>query len=98
MISIISFAYIILAICLVCLTFFVRRNIKVLYVHLKLIINLSCHKKSDGQSLIADITIGLVLGTVVGVGVLSVLNNETSLHLDKTPSKLEVFTNINKSF
>ena len=62
-----------------------------------LITNLSCHQKSDGQSLIADITIGLVLGAVVGVGVLSVLNNETSLHLDKTPSKLEVYTNIYKS-
>ena len=59
-----------------------------------LITNLSCHQKSDGQSLIADITIGLVLGAVVGVGVLSVLNNETSLHLDKTPSKLEVYANI----
>ena len=54
-------------------------------------LTLSCHQKSDGQSLIADITIGLVLGAVVGVGVLSVLNNETSLHLDKTPSKLEVY-------
>ena len=38
-----------------------------------------------------------MLGAVVGVGVLSVLNNETSLHLDMTPSKVEVFTNIDES-
>ena len=90
MISLISFAYIILAFCLVCLTFFVRRNIKVLSFKTYLIAQSFLSQKSDGQSLIADIIIGLVLGTVVAVGVLSVLHNETSLHLDKTPSKLEV--------
>ena len=108
MISLISLAYIFLAFCFVCLTFFVRRNIKVV---LELILlnqsivayqksqrdrqnkdRLNCLKtqKSNCQSLIADISIGLVLGTVVVVGVLSVLNNEASLYLDQTPSKLEV--------
>ena len=56
---------------------------------------MSCStQKSNGQSLCADISIGLMLGAVIVVAVLSVLNNETVSETGEPPTNLEVDYNV----
>ena len=96
MISISSFIFIIIACFFVFLIFFVRRNIKVRRYFTKLppfLISSCSTQKSNGQSLCADISIGLMLGAVIVVAVLSVLNNETVSETGEPPTNLEVDNN-----